>query len=511
MKRRKAPGPDDIPIDLIQRSPPLQQYLIEVIRQFWSSETIDDSFSSGDQLMIYKKGDRSLHRNFRPITLLNHSFKTLTNIINQRLLPIITDTINNLQNGFRPGRSTTLNLYALLSTIRNYTSYQAPSSPTDSSAPQPPRYNPFPSLATFVDFSKAFDTLHHNWIWLSLREHNVPDKLIRLIQVIYNSASVSIKERNERSERIPIRRGVLQGDSLSPSLFIIGLDSLLNRLLLPNSPLPYLAYADDIVFLHHSGPQAEDTLNDIADLAEQTGLHISTQKTKLLRLHNIPTPPVTDSEVNARNFKVECPVCTRGFDCTRSLKLHLTRWCMGSPALKHHRKRRNTVAETRTRHLKKQKLAIAATPTIHSGTAPIEPVATQEYLGMMISGDGNPHIYLEHRLNKARAMFGQLRHLFRSPKFPISLKHRLYRTTIVQTALYGCECWYLNLAQWKTLKQYSRTHNRILRNIRDPRYTLRPDDIDLCAEVRKRQAAFTLNGSTDPLEFAGITPIPNSH
>ena len=82
MKRHKAPGPDEIPIDLIQRSPPLQQYLIELIQQFWSSETIDDSFSSGDQLIIYKKGDRSLHHNFRPVTLLNHSFKTLTNIIN---------------------------------------------------------------------------------------------------------------------------------------------------------------------------------------------------------------------------------------------------------------------------------------------------------------------------------------------------------------------------------------------------------------------------------------------
>ena len=161
----------------------------------------------------------------------------------------------------------------------------------------------------------------------------------------------------------------------SPPL-IIGLDSLLNRLLLPESPLPYLAYADDIVFLHHFGTQGEATLNDIFDLSEQTGLHISTQKTKLLRLHNISTPPVTDSEVNARNFKVQCPVCARGFDCSRSLRLHLTRWCMGSPALKHHRKRRNTVAETRTQQLKKQKLAIDATPTVHSRTAPIEPVAT---------------------------------------------------------------------------------------------------------------------------------------
>ena len=84
MKRKKALGPDGIPIDVIQRSPPLQTYLIHIIRKFWATEIIDDDFTSGDQLMIFKKGDRTLHRNFRPITLLNHSFKTLTSLINQR-------------------------------------------------------------------------------------------------------------------------------------------------------------------------------------------------------------------------------------------------------------------------------------------------------------------------------------------------------------------------------------------------------------------------------------------
>ena len=73
---------------------------------------------------------------------------------------------------------------------------------------------------------------------------------------------------------------------------------------------------------------------------------------------------------------------------------------MGSPAMKHHRKHRKAVAARLTRVLQKGKLAVDATPLIHLITAPIEPVVIHEYPGMMITGDGDPHTYLEHQLNE---------------------------------------------------------------------------------------------------------------
>ena len=54
---------------------------------------------------------------------------------------------------------------------------------------------------------------------------------------------------------------------------------------------------------------------------------------------------------------------------------------------------------------------VEASSRCNSHNTLIESVTTQEYLGMMISGDWAP-TYLEHCLNKARVMFGQLRHLF---------------------------------------------------------------------------------------------------
>ena len=99
MKRNKATGPDNISAEDLQAIPVLRRELIKQIQHIWNNHEIDPSWTKGDTIMIYKKNDRNQLKNYRPITLLNHSFKVLTKIINDRLKPLIRETILIGTNG----------------------------------------------------------------------------------------------------------------------------------------------------------------------------------------------------------------------------------------------------------------------------------------------------------------------------------------------------------------------------------------------------------------------------
>ena len=239
--------------------------------------------------MLHKRGNTHKHNNFRPITLLNHSLKVLTKILKNRLEKIIKCTLLSSQNGFRPRRSTRDNLL-VLQTILNGT-----------------RNIPMaqPLQLTFIDFSKAFDSINQDLLWTSLEEHHVPPKLITLIRTIYKDAKVRIKENTRTgtyySSPISIQRGVLQDDCLSSTLFIVFLDSILRRT--ATAPLKSLAFADDVAFIHDSTNSTSTTLQVLDTMSKHTGLSINLSKTTTMTLKRYKTPSITPEEPNQESWE----------------------------------------------------------------------------------------------------------------------------------------------------------------------------------------------------------------
>jgi hypothetical protein len=82
----------------------------------------------------------------------------------------------------------------------------------------------------FIDFSQAFDTVNRDVIFSSLTEHNVPDKLIKLIKLTMQQTKMKVKVNNGYSEWFETKTGVRQGDPLSALLFSVVLDSAINNL-----------------------------------------------------------------------------------------------------------------------------------------------------------------------------------------------------------------------------------------------------------------------------------------
>ena len=79
-------------------------------------------------------------------------------------------------------------------------------------------------IATFIDFKKAFDSVHRETMWKILRNYGIPQKIVNAIAVIYSNSKSRVLLGNMLSEAFDIITGVLRGDTLAPFLFLIVLD-----------------------------------------------------------------------------------------------------------------------------------------------------------------------------------------------------------------------------------------------------------------------------------------------
>ena len=86
-----------------------------------------------------------------------------------------------------------------------------------------------PLLATFVDFSKAFDSVDRNALFKVLRHYGIPRKITDAITAMYTNSSSQAHLVNHFSKSFSIITAVLQGDTLAPFLFIIVVDCFLQQ------------------------------------------------------------------------------------------------------------------------------------------------------------------------------------------------------------------------------------------------------------------------------------------
>jgi hypothetical protein len=122
--------------------------------------------------------------------------------------------------------------------------------------------------------------------------------------MIYANGTSSINVGSS-SANINVQKGVRQGDTLSPILFILTLQLALDRvnwehgIRLGEKILGHLDFADDLVLCSRTFEGLQSLLNQVADRAREVGLHINVQKTKWMS--NVPEEEETlllnDAEV----------------------------------------------------------------------------------------------------------------------------------------------------------------------------------------------------------------------
>ena len=82
----------------------------------------------------------------------------------------------------------------------------------------------------YIDYQKAYDSVPHTWLVKSLRIYGIEPKIINFLSTMMQKWSTIIHIRGQkeavRTEPITIKRGLYQGDSLSPLWFCLALNPL---------------------------------------------------------------------------------------------------------------------------------------------------------------------------------------------------------------------------------------------------------------------------------------------
>ena len=127
---------------------------------------------------------------------------------------------------------------------------------------------------TFIDFKKAFDSIHRGKMMRILKAYGIPPNLLQAIEKMYTNTKAKVISPDGETEMFDITTGVLQGDTLAPFLFIIVLHYAMRKAMAgkeeelgftitprrsrrhPKDVLADLDFADDIALLSDEIAQA---------------------------------------------------------------------------------------------------------------------------------------------------------------------------------------------------------------------------------------------------------------
>jgi len=86
------------------------------------------------------------------------------------------------------------------------------------------------ALCTFLDATKAFDRVNYCKLFRLLLHRNIPPIHLHLLLNMYTNSVANIRWNGVFSNSFPVLNGVKQGGIVSPVLFCIYIDGLLQKL-----------------------------------------------------------------------------------------------------------------------------------------------------------------------------------------------------------------------------------------------------------------------------------------
>ena len=271
LKKYTAPGNDDLTPKLLSSlAVPLSPCLSDYFQLSLNAQQVPSLWKKGLITPIYKGGKRDDPANYRPITLLPTISKTMEAIVADALRRFLEDNhlLTPYQHGFRNGHSCTSNL---LLTRDDWTKHLDAGTEVD---------------VVYLDFSKAFDRVHHNTLLTKLGAYGVENPLKGWIADYLHQRTVTVRISGVTSEQAPTTSGVPQGSVLGPLLFLLFINDLPKQL-----QSPCQLFADDIKIWRSIASPSDQSilqsdLSTILDWTVTNHLPLNPGKCKLLSLRN---------------------------------------------------------------------------------------------------------------------------------------------------------------------------------------------------------------------------------
>ena len=431
MKPGKAPGPDNIPLELITHGgPELKNRLMLLILKIWETKTLPNDFRDVNIVAIFKKGDREDCNNYRGISLLSIAGKIFARILLDRLLILTEDVLPESQCGFRPSRGTIDMIFCARQLQEKSQEQQQP------------------AMFIFWDLKKAFDKVPRPAMWAVLARFGCPPAFITLVRALHDGMFGRVYHQNALSDPFPIDNGLKQGCVIAPVNFSLYVAATLNevppdtpaidlryrmdggafnlarlraRTKTSNTSIRELQYADDNATPSQTADDLQRTANAYNAAYERFGMQVNTDKTKALIQH--PPGQVLPNM--------------------------------------------NTTIDNQ----------------------PLEEVDQFPYLGSILTSNPTCKKDVENRIRAAHAAYGRLSsRVFNNHSLTMGTKIMVFRAVVLCTLLYACETWTLYRNDIISLERFQQYKLRQILKIKWESHTTN-------AEVLKRASITSIEAT----------------
>lgn len=240
LKSNKMPGADGYPTEWYKT---FREILVPLLKNCFNQvlrggET-PKSWRQAVISVIPKPGkDKTECGSYRPISVLNIDYRLFASIMSKRLENIVPELIDPDQTGFVKRRQTQDNVRRALHLVHNM-------GKSDKE-----------SVVISLDAEKAFDSVRWDYLYLVLTRFGFNSQVIGCLKSLYCSPRARIKINGNLSKPVSLERGCRQGCPLSPTLFALFIEPLLQAVReeddetgvsIGESQHKICAYADDIL------------------------------------------------------------------------------------------------------------------------------------------------------------------------------------------------------------------------------------------------------------------------
>ena len=277
-KLNKSPGPDGYTNEFFKYfCEELKTWLFRCYLEAYRDGVLSDIITMGTITCIPKTGKlRNTLKNWRPLTLLNGTYKFLSSMIAERLKSVLESIINNDQTGFISNRFIGENTRLLYDTI-TYTETEQ-----------------LPGLLIIVDYAKAFDTIEWKFIDEVLKIFEFGDEFSKWIKLLRNGSESKIEQNGFFSNKIELSRGCRQGDPISPYVFVLCAEILshvirekqdIKGIMVYDREVKLSQYADDTtIYLRGDRESLCGVMRVLEWFRKVSGLSINRDKTSVVKL-----------------------------------------------------------------------------------------------------------------------------------------------------------------------------------------------------------------------------------
>jgi hypothetical protein len=245
----KSPGPDGFSGLFMKKSwDIIKNDFIKLANDFYSGNMNLASINTAYITLIPKVNNPETMNEFRPISLVSMPLKFITKLLANRLQKEIIHMLHQNQYGFIKGKT----IHDCLGWAFEYLHLC--------------HISKKPIIIMKIDFEQAFDKVEFNAIIAMCKVLGIGPRFLSWITNILHTTSTSVLLNGIPGKKIFCRRGVRQGDPLSPLLFVATaelLQYIINQawhngeLQLPldndyGQNFPIIQYADDTLLIMHA-------------------------------------------------------------------------------------------------------------------------------------------------------------------------------------------------------------------------------------------------------------------